>query len=972
MRFGVLGTVTAWAGDAEVAVPERKVRLLLAALLTDPGRVVSADRLVEEVWDGDPPGKPANALQRKVSELRKALDAAEPGARDLVSFRDPGYLLRVTTAETDAGRFEALVARARPAAPAAKARLLEEALGLWRGPAFADVDLSFARPAASRLDEARLDAIESLAEARLELGAHARVLAELAAPLAEHPSRERLRAAHMRALDLAGRTTEALDDFGEHRERLADLGLDPSPALTELHRSLLRGERRPAASAPALPAPVTELIGRDAAIAEVLALLGESRLVTLTGTGGVGKTGLALAVARESGEPARLVELAALPEGADETALAEAALAALGVAEEPGLPAPERLAEAVRGGVLLVLDNCEHVVAGAAALAARLLRAAPGLRVLATGREPLSTAGEALYPVPPLDAAAAARLFAARVAATLPGFALTHANTATVEAICRRLDGVPLALELAAPRVRVLGPEKLLERLDDRFGLLTGGYRDAPARQRTLRAVIDWSYGLLSPREREVLRGLSVFADGCTLESAEAVLGDVLGELTGLVDRSLVSVAPGPRFRLLESVSAYAAARLDEEGETPGVRARHTAHFAGLAASALVWGTGQREWLPRLDAEAADVRAALEHGAPVPDALAWYWVLRGRYAEADRHLSAPDARTAAWRWGVRRLRGDLTTPPPPLDGLDGRTLWFLGFACQESVDFPAAWRFLARALPVLRAEGDAWGVAAALALRAVHTRAVKGLDTARGEAEESMAVFTRLGDQWGRVRAAYPLASIAEATGDYDRAAALHTGALADARGLGLWREAADRLCGLGRIALLRGDLTASLRLHTEALALSETHHHRNGIVSAEIGLGLTHRRAGDLDAAETTMRRVLGWGRERDFPPITSLALAELGFTAELRGDRTEAHRLHTLGLAEAHRADDRAVALALEGLAGATPDPAEASRLLTEAARLREDAGTPLPPGERGDVERITARLGGVGGTASGDAGG
>ncbi|MEV0643954.1 BTAD domain-containing putative transcriptional regulator [Phytomonospora sp. NPDC050363] len=1029
MRFGVLGPVTAWTGDGEpVAIPERKVRALLAILLTDPGRTVSTDRLIDELWPAEPPAKPANALQRKVSELRKALDAAEPGARELVAHRPPGYLLRADPADTDAGRFTTALARARRATtPAARAHLTEQALDLWRGPAYADfADENFTRADTVRLADARLEAAELLAETRLELGDHAQAVAELTELAARHPARGRLRAAHMRALYHSGRRTEAVEAYAAHRRHLAELGLDPDPELADLHRAMLRQDLpeppRPQVAGDHLPRPVAELIGRDTALAEVVGHLATARLVTLTGPGGVGKTRLALEAAHrvrdDHPDGVWTVELAALPAGDGpeaQDAVAEAVMAVLRVGEygtTGPLPASvpvtplERLSRAVRDrDMLLLLDNCEHLVGPAALLSARLLRDAPGLRVLATSQQPLAAGGEVRYPVPPLALpdtdtgvaeSGAVRLFTERVAATVPGFSVTEDNSAEVAAICRRLDGIPLALELAAPRVRVLGTTGLLERLDDRFGLLTDGYRDAPDRQKTLRAMIDWSYWLLTPDERTVLRRLSVHADGCTLDAAEEVCADadiaggaILGLLAGLVDRSLVAVTPSgpePRFRLLESVAAYSAERLEEAGEAEHLRAKHAEYYARLAEQARphLHGHGQRRWLARLDAETANLRAAIElDGDPdrtmrLVDALVWYWSLRGRFSEADRSLTLalarmPDSecpaacRATAWRWGVRRLRGvsgeqtraAAPTEAPPEADMDGRSDWFLSYALMETVEYETGARLVERALKGARAEGDDWGIAAALALRAVQRFGSGDLTEALADAAESLALFERLGDAWGQLRAIYPLASHAEVTGDYARAERLHTRGLAAAEELALWREASDRLCGLGRVALLRGDLDASRRLHEQALHRAVEHRHHNGEVSAEIGLGLTARRAGRLDEAETRLRRVLDYGREYDFLPITTLMLAELGFVAELRGDVASARDLHRRGLAEARRLEDsRSIALALEGSAGAEVLAGEyrtTARLLGTAAALRERAGTPLPSGERGDVVRI-----------------
>ncbi|PRX01774.1 UNVERIFIED_ORG: transcriptional regulator, partial [Actinomadura viridilutea] len=560
MRFGVLGPVAVWTDDGSpVAVPGRKVRALLADLLVHEGRPVPADRLIDDLWGARPPGNPALALSAKVSQLRRVLEDAQPGGRALVETRPAGYVLHIGADGLDAVRFTDMLARARRTDdPAARAELLRDALALWRGPALADfADEPFAQPTITRLEDLRLAALEDHAEARLALGEHAATAAELGDLVAAHPLRERLRALHMRALYLAGRPREALESFASLRAQLADeLGLDPGPELVALHRAILTQD--PSLGGPPrgnLPAPVSELIGRDAAIAEIEARLRGDRLVTLTGPGGVGKTRLALAVADRVAaafpDGAWLVELAAYeppPTAGDPLGpLTDMVMAALDVRDPPGRGTPvERLVAALRARrMLLVLDNCEHVVEQAAELTDRLLRGVPGLRVLATGREPLAVAGEVVWSVPPLRVPArdadprevarcdAVRLFAARAAAAARGFALDERNAGAVAVLCRRLDGIPLALELAATRVRALGVDGLVARLDDRFRLLAGGRRGAPPRQQTLLAMIDWSWDLLTEPERAVLRRLSVHADGCTPEAAEAVCGGGGGGVGG-------------------------------------------------------------------------------------------------------------------------------------------------------------------------------------------------------------------------------------------------------------------------------------------------------------------------------------------------------------------------------------------------------------------------------------------------------
>lgn len=1066
MRFGVLGPLAVWTTDGRpVRVPESKVRALLACLLAHQGEPVSVDRLVDQLWGAGLPGNPSGALQNKVWQLRRALEAAEPGGRELVVSRPPGYELRTGPESVDTDRFHALTARARETTdPRARTALLADALAIWRGPAFADFrDREFTRTAVARLEEQRLTAVEEQAEARLESGEHALVADELGDLVAQHPLRERLRAAHVRALYLAGRQSEALGSYTDLRERLADeLGVDPGPGLTALYTSILRQDPSlTAAPSPAttverppanVPAALTELIGRDEAVDELCALLGTERLVTLTGTGGVGKTRLALATAERLAGVfpggVRLAEFAALgPSGAPAAGrpgppvaapagVYEVVGAVLGVRDDtvpaPGrgpLSAADRIVHALgQEPTLLILDNCEHVVEPVAELAERLLKAAPALRVLATSQVPLGLTGEHLREVPPLrrpDSAAglgprearrfgAVELFVTRAAAAAPGFALDDGNTEAVVSICRRLDGIPLALEMAATRVRALGVRELAARLDDRFRLLAVGSRGAPARQRTLRAVLDWSWELLGAQERAVLRRLAVHADGCSLAAAEEVCAaddlapaDVLDLLARLVDCSLVVAADGvdgPRYRLLESVTAYGAERLREAGEWEGWRRRHRDHYIRLAerAEPHLRGPGQRQWLRRLDEETANLRTALESAVAAGDAeaalrlanaLRWYWHLRGRGREAERCLTAAlsvagpapavqVARATAWLGGVRLALGsadpltEYRTALRAYQGVDdpleqARAQWFLGSHLYGIGDTSPSAELVDGALARFRALGDRWGTAAALSSQSFQAKLRGDFPALRREGERSLELFRELGDEWGQLRAMVPLQTLAAIVGDYRRAGRLHRDGLRLAERLGLWPEVSFQLSGLGRVALLTRDYRQAREFHERARCLAIEQSDRFGEQFAEIGLGMGARRAGDLDTAEAHMRSVLEVHRQMGYEPgMPALILAELGFVAELRGDAAAALDLQLAGLDAARATDDpRAVALALEGLAGAQAlagHPDHAARLLGAAAAARESVGVPLPEGERDDVDRVAARARGALGEA------
>jgi predicted ATPase/DNA-binding SARP family transcriptional activator len=1006
MRFGVLGPVAAWTAAGEpVPIPGVKVRALLANLLVHGGRAVSSDRLVDDLWGDGHPANPSGALQVRVSQLRKAFDDAELGARELIVSRSPGYLINAEPDAVDAWRFGALAERAQETEdPRRRAELLGDALALWRGPALADfADEEFARAAIARLDEQHVAVIELHAETRLELGEHSLLAGELGDLVARYPLRERLRAAHMRALYRAGRQSEALDAYADLRTHLADeLGLEPSPELVALHQAILAQDPKldpepPARPRTNLPAPISELIGREPAIAELTEWVHKGRLVTLTGSGGVGKTRLAVETARrvldDHPHGGWLVELAGI-DHANPATLADLVLHVLDIRDTQGDPTA-RLAAALHDrNLLLLLDNCEHLTGEVAAIVETLLRAAPDLRVLATSREPLGLAGEIIWEVPPLDLPDAVELFAIRV----PGFVLNTGNSAAVGQLCQRLDGIPLALELAATRVRALGVHGLLARIDDRFRLLSSGHRGAPARQQTLAAVIDWSWNLLSEPERVVLRRLAVHAGGCTLDAAEAVCAtdDVLDLLARLVDRSLVVMTDhpdGPRYRMLESVAAYCVERLTEAGELDAITKRHNDYYAELAVRAepFLRGPEQRQWLRRLDAEAENLRTTIEHAGAAGDAdralrvtgaLAWYWYLRGRLTLANRALTqalsiadgSARATAAAWQAGISLLLGERHDWASRRDAAlalfdDGdpaksKAEWFLAFVGLDLGDVPATEALLDRALSTFDSSGDRWGTAATLVVRAILAHIRSDPDGVAADAGRAAALFESIGDGWGVSQATEWLAAHADMTADYPRAARLHREGLRRAEELELWPEVASRLSWLSWIAIEQGDYPRARDLAEQAMRLATEQDSQQGKVFARLCLGVAARREGNLDIAEAHLHSLRETARRADggtgHALYLNLVLMELGFTAEHRGDAATALALHREALDVSLDFDEsRAIAAALVGMAAAVAaggDPALAARLLGGATEIRRATAIPPSSDEVHELNRIT----------------
>lgn len=673
-EFGLLGPVEVVWDGVVVPIPATKQRIVLATLLLDAGRVVPVETLVDRLWDEDPPGGARNTLQNHVLRLRRALGGA--AGRGRVRTHPRGYAIEATDDELDLRRFDLLMRRAKSALAAHDAEnssaLLAEALGLWRGRPLCDVpSASLQRDVVPALFERRLVALELRVGADLELGRHTELLPELSELTCSHPLQEPFWAQRMLALHRAGRQGEALHCYRTVRALLAEeLGVDPGAELRELHRRMLaddpalawsggggrattvRGAAPAAPAAPGmserggeLPAETTSFVGRDRERAEAGRLLGVARLVTLTGVGGVGKTRLALRVAADAAgscpDGVWTVDLAPLT---DPRLLDRAVCEALGFQDQSALPGREVLVRRLRDmRTLLVLDNCEHVVTATADLVHALLRAAPGLRVLATSRHLLRVQGEHVLPLAPLTQSEALRLLADRAAASAPGVRVIDAGGGAAQQLCRRLDGIPLAIELAAIRLATFSAEEILERLDDRFQFLADadsggppGPQHTPASRyvRTLRGVVDWSHDLCTEPEQVLWARLSVFSGDFGLKAAETVCsGDGIDReqlvrlLSGLIDKSILSTGnreSRTRYRLLETIRQYGGHRLRVLGQETVLRRRHLDYYRTMAATAAAQWCGplEVEWLSALRRELPNIRAALDFSATQPDGAA--------------------------------------------------------------------------------------------------------------------------------------------------------------------------------------------------------------------------------------------------------------------------------------------------------------------------------------------------------------
>lgn len=776
----MLGPVELLDGQRQIALGGGRQRKLLLALLIHANEVVSSDRLIEALWGERPPASSAKLVQGFVSKLRRVLGDGR------LETRAPGYVLRVDKGELDVDRFEALVAEARTVPPNRAAELLREALSLWRGPPLPELRYAdIAQPEIARLESLRHVALEERFEADLALGRHRELVPELERLVAAEPLRERLRAQLMLALYGSDRQADALASYADGRRRFVEeLGIEPGAALKELERQILAQdaalELEPSKTgAEPVPAPFlasvdrlpgnlptlsTPFLGRTRELGEVVELLSrrDVRLLTLTGPGGSGKTRLAAHAAADlAGRYPHGVWWVPLAALRDAELVLGAAAQSLGVRGDLSAQIAER-------SLLLVFDNFEQVV-DAAQEVAGLLTACPGLDLLVTSREPLHVTGERQYPVPPLLPEEGIDFFLARARAVEPGLEADETETAE---ICRRLDDLPLALELAAARVKALSLAQIRERLERRLPLLTDGARDLPRRQQTLQATIEWSYELLGEAERRLFARLSVFAGGCELEAAEAVTEADLDTLQSLVEKNLLRHR-GERYSMLETIREFARARLEQSAEAEELNRRHAELFFALAEEAEPrLRTDDKEWLDRVEAEHDNLRAALDWLAArgetqrvlrLAGALSRFWYVRGHGAE-----------------GRHRIENALAADDGP-SAARAAALNHAAIFAIEGADVAAVKARAEEGLELHRRLEDAWGVAHSGFLLAHAVTDAGDAAVGRELFAESLRQFRNLGDEHYALLARFNLAMLIQDLGDPEQARALHDENLRDA-----------------------------------------------------------------------------------------------------------------------------------------------------------------------------------------------
>ncbi|MBI1741930.1 tetratricopeptide repeat protein [Candidatus Acetothermia bacterium] len=1017
LKVQLLGRFSVWRDGVLLAPSDwkrRKTQTLFKVLVSERGRVFTQDQLIEILFPDLQPQKAADNLYGRVGELRRALEpdlGKSSDSRYVLSAGRGGYCFSVEApCWVDIEEFQKHIQSAQRAEEAGHwadaSKSYEQAIALYQGDYLAeDLYEEWTLALRERWREAYLTGLVRLADCHARVGKYDRVFEYCQKAIELDPGRESAYRQKMLYHALIGELGKAAQVYQECVKILRErCEAEPSPETRRLHDQILAGEisqrEYPAPALPArhnLPLPLTSFIGREREISEIKGLLSRVRSLTLSGIGGSGKTRLALRVAGELLDEyvdgVWLVDLSTL---ANPALVAQAVASALGVKEEPGRSLLDTLSESLKPKrFLLILDNCEHLIGACAPLAEVLLQRCSGLKILATSREALGFRGETIWQVPPLsvpdlrnlpaagpDVVSALRqyesiqLFIERALTVLPSFAVTDQNVTLVAQVCRQLDGLPLAIELAAARMKVLSIEQLAARLEDRFRLLTGGSRTAQSRQQTLQAMMDWSFQLLLEKEKFLLRRLSIFAGGFTLEAAESVCGEkenmsrgdsrivpteILDLLVQLVEKSLVIREQGSeaaRYRMLETVRQYGWERLAEAGEMEMLQRRHLDYFLELVEEAEpnLTRADQLTWLNRLETEHDNVRTALKYSLQSAvekglrlAAAAWrFWEVRGYLGEGRG-------------WLEKLLEAAGTNDDrPELVSARATALGAAGNLARDQGDYAAARTLYEEALKTFRRLEHQRGITFMLQNLGLLAWSLGDYTTARSRYEESLQIWRALGNKQGMANSLNNLGNVARDQGDYARARSLYEQSLAITQELSDKRGTATLLRNLGQLAWLERSFEVARARLKESLELHKVLGDKQGIAHSLGQLGNIALVQGDYSTARSLCEQSLSMMRGIKDRRGIAYALKDLGNVVKAQGDDERATALYEESLVlQKQLGNKRGIAESLEGLAKLHKQSERAIHLCSAAEALREAISAPLPPVDRDDHDRFLATM-------------